>query len=298
MLSVVAPVYNEEALIDEFYARVCTAMEGLEFELVLVDDGSTDGSPDIARSFVASHPFATMLSRPPRSPERDRLASAAELVAFQWALGQAGDPYDVVAKLDADLVLPPELFAEIERRLEAEPCLGLVGPYLSVLGPDGSPVREPCPPAHVRGPTKFYRRACYDQITPLRPALGWDTIDEVKARMSGWRTASFALAGGDPLHLRPTGAHDGRLRSWRRFGLVTYAYGAHPLHVLAVSIARVAKPPPVIGSVNFLAGWVGAWVRSVPRAEPDVRAFVHKEQLARLKRIAAARLCPRPRATI
>ena len=42
LLSVVAPVYNEEALIDEFYTRVCTALEGVQFELVLVDDGSTD----------------------------------------------------------------------------------------------------------------------------------------------------------------------------------------------------------------------------------------------------------------
>ena len=44
LLSVVAPVYNEEALIGEFYARVCAALEGIPFELVLVDDGSTDGS--------------------------------------------------------------------------------------------------------------------------------------------------------------------------------------------------------------------------------------------------------------
>src|ERR1019366_3144267 len=45
LLSVVAPVYDEEATIDEFYARGCSALEGLPFELVLVDDGSTDGAP-------------------------------------------------------------------------------------------------------------------------------------------------------------------------------------------------------------------------------------------------------------
>ncbi|MGZ6639771.1 MAG: glycosyltransferase, partial [Solirubrobacteraceae bacterium] len=45
LLSVVAPIYNEEATIAEFYSRVCAALEGLPFELVLVDDGSTDDSP-------------------------------------------------------------------------------------------------------------------------------------------------------------------------------------------------------------------------------------------------------------
>src|SRR5947209_4947093 len=44
LLSVVAPVYNEEALIEKFYGRVCSALEGLPFELVLVDDGSMDSS--------------------------------------------------------------------------------------------------------------------------------------------------------------------------------------------------------------------------------------------------------------
>ena len=37
-------------MIDEFYARVCAALDGLPFELVLVDDGSTDGSPLGARA--------------------------------------------------------------------------------------------------------------------------------------------------------------------------------------------------------------------------------------------------------
>ena len=45
LVSVVAPVYNEDATIEEFYARVCAALDGLPFELVLVDDGSTDGTP-------------------------------------------------------------------------------------------------------------------------------------------------------------------------------------------------------------------------------------------------------------
>ncbi|HWD65132.1 MAG TPA: glycosyltransferase, partial [Solirubrobacteraceae bacterium] len=47
LLSVVAPVYNEVALIDAFYKRVCSSLEGIPFELVLVDDGSSDGSLEV-----------------------------------------------------------------------------------------------------------------------------------------------------------------------------------------------------------------------------------------------------------
>ena len=56
LMSVVAPVYNEEALIDEFYARTCAALTGVPFELVLVDDGSTDGTPLRLEQLAASDP--------------------------------------------------------------------------------------------------------------------------------------------------------------------------------------------------------------------------------------------------
>jgi len=39
LLSVVAPLFNEEATAEVFYSRVCAALEGQAFELVLVDDG-------------------------------------------------------------------------------------------------------------------------------------------------------------------------------------------------------------------------------------------------------------------
>ena len=48
LVSVVAPVYNEEAVIDEFVQRLRTVLDGLSerytFEIVLVDDGSRDGT--------------------------------------------------------------------------------------------------------------------------------------------------------------------------------------------------------------------------------------------------------------
>src|SRR5438105_1387621 len=56
LLSVVAPVFNEEATVDEFHARVCAALEGITFELVLVDDGSTDGSTAMLEHLASTDP--------------------------------------------------------------------------------------------------------------------------------------------------------------------------------------------------------------------------------------------------
>ena len=174
--------------------------------------------------------------------------------------------------------------------MRADPRLGLAGACLSDLAPDGSAARQPAPRWHVRGATKFYRRECYEQIQPIPAHLGWDMIDEVKARQAGWRTESFELAGGDTLHLRPTGEHDGRLRAYRRWGECAWGYGAHPGFALLGAVKRLRWRPYVLGGLLYAIGYWGAALRGAPRAERGVRSFVRREEA----RQVLAALTPRP----
>ncbi len=98
LLSVVAPVYNEEGTVEQFYARVCAALQGLPFELVLVDDGSSDGSPMILERLATSDP-------------RLRIVYLSRNFGHQTALTAGLDHArgDAVVMLDADLQDPPEL---------------------------------------------------------------------------------------------------------------------------------------------------------------------------------------------
>lgn len=258
--------------------------------LLLVDDGSTDRSPTMAEEFAATMPNACMLTRPPRPPARDRLTSASVWVSFAWAVEQLEGSYDVVAKMDADLRLPPTLLADIEARFTADPQLGLTGPYLSEPQPDGTLRRLRGRPEHVNGATKFYRAACFRDVYPLPPLLNLDMVDELKARAAGWRTASFESSGGDVLHLRPMGSRDGLLRGFRRWGTGEYVSGSHPLLVLYVGLQRLGDRPVVIGALNYFLGWTLAALRRAPRFPPDLRALRRREQLLRAReRLGALR---------
>jgi biofilm PGA synthesis N-glycosyltransferase PgaC len=252
--------------------------------LLLVDDGCTDASATLAAAFAAEHDFARLVHRPRRPQARDRLAQAAELRAFHWGMSQVDEPFDVVGKIDADLRLTPRTLEQLEQRLRDDPRLGLIGPYLSEIGPDGVQRRDEAPPLHVRGALKLYRRECFQQVEPIPEILGWDTIDEIAARMHGWRTGSQAMPDGDPLHLRPTGAQDGSVRAFRRWGACAWGFGAHPLHVLLGGARRVAERPRLVGALNYLAGWAQAGLRRAPRAGADVRAQGRREQLSRIRR--------------
>jgi glycosyltransferase involved in cell wall biosynthesis len=102
LLSVVAPVYNEQETLEPFVQRVIDALPEIEFELVLVDDGSTDDSP-------------AMLDRLESDEARVRVVTLSRNFGHQAALTAGldharGDP---VLMIDADLQDPPELIPEM-----------------------------------------------------------------------------------------------------------------------------------------------------------------------------------------
>ena len=98
LLSVVAPIYNEEDTLPEFHSRVSRALEDLPFELVLVDDGSTDGSNQILTRLAAEDPRVRVVTL-----SRNFGHQTALTAGLDHATGTA------VVMLDADLQDPPEL---------------------------------------------------------------------------------------------------------------------------------------------------------------------------------------------
>jgi glycosyltransferase involved in cell wall biosynthesis len=102
LLSVVAPLFEEEALVDAFYARVCAALDGMPFELVLVDDGSSDRTPEL---------LAALAERDPRVRVIELSRNFGHQTALTAGLDHARG--DAVVMMDADLQDPPELIPEM-----------------------------------------------------------------------------------------------------------------------------------------------------------------------------------------
>ena len=98
LLSVVAPVYDEEQLVEQFVARACAAAADYEFELVIVNDGSSDSTPELLDRIAAADPRVRVIHL-----SRNFGHQAALTAGLEHARG------DVVAMLDADLQDPPEL---------------------------------------------------------------------------------------------------------------------------------------------------------------------------------------------
>src|SRR3954447_7299960 len=98
LVSVVAPMFDEEGTVEVFYERARAALDRLPFELVLVDDASRDRTPELLDRLADSDPRVKVLHL-----SRNFGHQAAITAGLEHAHG------DVTVMLDGDLQDPPEL---------------------------------------------------------------------------------------------------------------------------------------------------------------------------------------------
>lgn len=274
---IITPVRDEERYIEDTLGSVCSQTT-LPVEWVIVDDGSSDHTGDIADRYAAKYPWIHVLRRENRG---FRKSGGGVMEAFYdgYNVLQCKD-WDFVVKLDGDLSFEPDYFEQCLEYFRRDPKLGIGGGEI-LHDIAGQIKTEENPHFHVRGATKIYRKACWEAIGGLWRAPGWDTIDEVKANMLGWKTYTF----GDLslFHHRLTGSEEGLFRDRVKHGVACYVSGYHPLFVAASCVRRVTQKPRVIGSIGIFYGFLKSHVTRYPRLEDrSYFAYIRGQQLRRL----------------
>jgi len=101
-LSVIVPTYNEAENIRELIEKVESSLKGLDFEVIVVDDSSPDGTAEIAERLGKVYGNVKVVKR----PKKMGLVSAV-------LKGIRAARYDFLAVMDADLQHPPELLPKL-----------------------------------------------------------------------------------------------------------------------------------------------------------------------------------------
>jgi poly-beta-1,6-N-acetyl-D-glucosamine synthase len=239
---------------------------------VIVDDGSTDITPQLIDAAARQHPWICAVRRTDRG---FRKQGGGVIEAFYDGFSKLSTlnsqpstiEWDFLVKLDGDLSFSADYFEQCFERFATDPKLGIGGGTICCRVNGATVEDSPGDPSfHVRGATKIYRRATWEAIGGLIRAPGWDTLDEVKANMLGWKTYSFPNLR--LLQLKPTGSADGSWKNWVKNGRANYIAGYHPLFMLLKCIRRAAKRPYGLAALGLFAGFVGSYAKGDPRV-PD-----------------------------
>ena len=275
---IITPVRDEEAYVEDTLRSV-VAQTFPPAEWVIVDDGSTDGTGAILDRYARRHAWIRVIHRADRG---FRMCGSGVMEAFEEGYRALGEsPWDLLAKLDADLSFGQEYFQRCLQKFAEDTELG-VGGGVIYQARDGARELEPSHASHVRGATKIYRRACWDEIGGLIKSPGWDTVDELKANMLGWKTRSFP----DLLirHNRRTGGADHPWRNAVKNGWADYVSGYHPLFMLLKCLKRSLEKPVLVGAAGHLFGFVRGYLRRLPRGGD--RRFIRYARAQQLRRVA------------
>jgi len=285
----ITPARDEAAHLENTI-RAVAAQSRTPDRWLIVDDGSSDETPEILERLAAELPFLEAMRAPRHAESRgaDGLAIAAEARAFNAALAtvDAGE-FTHVGKLDADIELPPDYLEVLLERFAAEPKLGVAGgTLLERSAGEWRPTRTPA--YHVRGALKLYSRECFEAIGGIEERLGWDTIDETYARMRGYATHSFPELPAR--HHRPVATRGGALRGRARLGQCAYILRYSPWWVTLRSLKIATWSPYGLSGVAFLYGYARAALSSEDRVEDEqYRRFVARELRGRVRSAARRR---------
>lgn len=125
MLSVIIPSYNEKDNITPLVERISKALDGRDYEIIIVDDNSQDGTIDIANGLTSRYPLKLYVRR-----EEKGLATAVV-----HGLKQASG--NIISVMDADLQHPPEVLPDLLKAMEGGADIAFASRYVPGGGSDG-----------------------------------------------------------------------------------------------------------------------------------------------------------------
>jgi biofilm PGA synthesis N-glycosyltransferase PgaC len=282
--AILTAVKNESAYI-EHTLRSVVAQSVAPEAWIIVDDGSTDDTKEIAKKYAAARPWIKVVSQ--SAGEKRSFGGKARAINMAFELVK-DMPIDAVANLDGDISLDPDQFEFLLDRLGADPQLGIVGTAYLEEHYDWRKDRHQ-DASDVSGACQLFRIGCFSDIGGYQPISvgGIDWLAVNMARMKGWKTHTYSERTF--FHHKPHGSGvGGILRARFRYGYRDYVFGSYPLWQVFRVAFQMTRKPFFAGGLMIGAGYIwGCISRPKHPVDMELIGFRRREQIESLRRLWA-----------
>jgi glycosyltransferase involved in cell wall biosynthesis len=245
---IIIPTYNEEKFIS---LTLQSLMEQtvLPTKVIVVNDGSTDTTEKIIQSFCDKYPIITLVNK---TSDAIHLPGSKVIQAFQKGLEILDENYDFIVKADADLIFPTTYFETISNHFKSDEKIGMVGGF-AYIEKNGNWILENLTDKdHIRGAFKAYRKETFKQIGGLKPAMGWDTVDELLCKFYNWKVVTDESL--KVKHLKPTGANYNKTARYKQ-GEAFYSLGYGFIITAIASFKLALRKKKVMLFFDYINGF-------------------------------------------
>lgn len=256
-ISIIIPAYNEQ----DFIVRTLQSLVEQTvkpYQILVVDDNSTDDTGRLVKEYQKEHPSILYHHN---ASSAQHLPGSKVIHAFHAGLRVLQEDYEVICKFDADLIFPTNYIERLSTIFNSQPEVGMAGGFCYIKKNGDWKLENLTNKDHIRGALKAYRKACFKDINGLKPAMGWDTLDELLAQYHGWGVKT------DPdlrvKHLKPTGHTYTSKAKWKQ-GEAFYGmrYG---FWLTCIASAKLALRKKSASSFfNYLQGYFKAYKSKKP----------------------------------
>ena len=274
---IVIPAHNEAKNI-AFTLRSIVWQSVKPKKLVVVNDNSTDETEKIIESYAKKHKWISIVNI---SSDAIHLPGSKVIQAFHKGFEILDTNYDIMVKLDADLILPNNYFETIISHFKSDDTIGMAGGF-AYIEKNGNWILENLTDKdHIRGAFKAYRKECFLQIGNLKPAMGWDTVDELLCKFYGWKVITDENL--KVKHLKPTGANYNKNARYKQGeAFYTLGYGFLITAIASAKLALMKKKPLLF--FDYIKGFWKAKMAKTPLLVTNEQAkFIRKYRLQKMK---------------
>ncbi|KKF99276.1 glycosyltransferase family 2 protein [Methanosarcina mazei] len=253
---------------------------------VIVDDGSTDKTPDILQNLTSKHSWIKNIRLNEKPRDLGIHVAQVYRTGFDYATSYCineGLEYNYTCSVDADIILENNYFESLIYESEKNPNLGICSGYIGNII-DGKVIWSDFVADLPSGGARLWKKKCFEATGGYLLTCSPDSVSNVKAKIRGWETRQFKHINA--VSTRPYASAEGQWKGYKKAGTNNYFIGYTPTHVILKGIKLLhSKNKSFRNGVGlaYIYGYFSEYFKRAPRIDDsEIIEYYGKKRLGEI----------------